>query len=182
MARSKIEMPKHGFKNYIFMCQAHVQEKAMKEIRDTEVFQSVHTPSVVVKIRTGKERKREVRESYLMPGYFFGRTKDWAPERFLADEFRYSVKMMTTLGWGHCKDVEIERVTGLRIDLPAAPITPKLVVGDKATLLGWAFKSMPKQEVIGLNEANELVLESPLFGGVPMRVDVGNSYLSKSRV
>lgn len=174
-------MPKYGYFNYVFMCAAHLQDKAMREVRELEFFQSVHTPDVTVKIRTGKERKREVRHSYLMPGYFFGRTKSWEPERYVG-ELRYSVKLLTSLGWGWCRDNEIERVTGLRIDMPPSTIEPKLKVGEKAALTGWAFKSMAKQEVISANEGEDLVIESPLFGGVPMRVSVGNSLVSKSRL
>lgn len=175
--------PRAGYKNYVFMCQPSSQERAMKEAREYEVFQSVHTPDVTIKIRTGKERKREVRETYLLPGFFFGRTKHWEPEA-IVPKLRYSVKLMTTFGWGWCKDEEIERMSGLRLDADVknAVTAPKLMVGEKAALLGWAFKSMAAQEVIAVNEGQNIVMESPLFGGVPLKVSVGNSLYVKSRV
>ena len=168
------------WRNFVFMCLSDDMEKCLKEVRKLDMFEQVHTPPGEIKVRTGKERKRELREVYMLPGYFFGRTKHWEPP---TPEMKYSTKLMTTLGWGWCEDWEIERMTGVRLDAkPRRKVETKLRIGDKAFVLGPAFKNLPTGRVIAMNEGQDITMESPFFGGIPLKASVGNSLVTKTRL
>jgi hypothetical protein len=177
MAKAERLPKRMVWRNYVYTCRSDWMERCMEEVREVGFFERVHTPTITIKVRVGKERKREEREAFLLPGYFFARTKHWEPP---VNDLKHAKKLLMSTSdgevvWGWANDNDLARVTGKRVDRPQRLAPPKLIVGEAVLLNSWAFASMPEQRIIEVREGQGISLTSPLFGGVPLIIADGSS-------
>jgi len=160
-------------RNFIFYCMPQRMEKAMEEVQRMEVFDYVFSPVAKAKVRSGPSRRKMEKEVLLMPGYFFGKTIYPMPECRPTKSF----KLLTTSGWGWVSDEDIERVTGLvtgAVIDDNKRIEVEVSVGKEFALNPWYFKKHMIQKVIRVvDTTGEIVMTSPLFGGVPIKIAKG---------